>query len=391
MNKLPFNFTTKQFAGIIAVLLLGCIIACNSGNVETVTIEGSADTPTSSNFELSQTQFQSSEMKLGTLEKTTFHEVVKSTGMLDVPPEYRASVSAYFGGTVKNLSLIPGVWVKKGQVLFVLENPQYVQTQQEYLEAKGKLAYLKSDYDRQKYLVQDNVTSQKNYLKAESDYTVTRVQMESLAKKLSLMNIDPNTLNLENLQTTMAILSPISGYVNEVHISKGSFLNPSQEALTIVSTDHLHLELNVFEKDVANIRIGQAIKFRVQNNDRTEYSASVHLINKVIDEEKRSIGIHGHLEDERLSSRLNPGMYVEADIYTDSESKPSLPNDALVELDGKYYVLALLNQGNEGYTFERKEVQPGLSNNMYTEILNHQDFSDKTQFLTQGAFNLITE
>ena len=155
MNKLPFNFTTKQFAGIIAVLLLGCIIACNSGNVETVTIEGSADTPTSSNFELSQTQFQSSEMKLGTLEKTTFHEVVKSTGMLDVPPEYRASVSAYFGGTVKNLSLIPGVWVKKGQVLFVLENPQYVQTQQEYLEAKGKLAYLKSDYDRQKYLVQD--------------------------------------------------------------------------------------------------------------------------------------------------------------------------------------------------------------------------------------------
>src|SRR5690606_33026367 len=114
-------------------------------------------------------QFQSSNMVLGKMEMGSFHEVVKANGMFDVPPENRAAVSCYFGGTVKDIRLLPGQKVKKGQVLFILENPDYVQMQQDFLEAKGQLAYLKSDYERQKNLAQDNVTSQKNYLKAESE------------------------------------------------------------------------------------------------------------------------------------------------------------------------------------------------------------------------------
>lgn len=342
-------------------------------------------------YEVTKTQFESSNMTLGTMEKIPFHELVKAKGMIDVPPENRAAVSSYFGGAVKEISLLPGQSVKEGQVLFVLENPDYVQIQQDFLEAKGQLAYLQSDYERQKNLVQDSISSQKKFLKAESDYTVTSARVVSLGKKLALMNIDPNTFTLENIRTSMAVRSPISGYVTEVAISQGAFLTPSKMAVSIVNTDHVHLELNVFEKDLAKIRIGQPIRFRIQEDSSEEYEAAIYLISKTIDPEERTVGIHGHLVDEKLVQKFSPGMYVEASIFTASEEKWALPNDALVELEGSFYVLTFQNSSETGYTFVKREVKTGLSNNDHIEILAASGLDENTIFLINGTFNLIKE
>lgn len=374
---------------VVAYLLI--LASCSSDTETKLSDDTATESTTEDTYNLTINQFQSSNMALGKIEMGEFYEVVKVTGMFDVPPENRATVSSYFGGIVKDIRLLTGQSVKKGQVLFVLENPDYVQMQQDFLEAKGQLEYLKSDYERQKNLAQDNVTSQKNYLKAESDYTVTSVKVEALGKKLSLMNINPNTLTLQNIRTTIEVLSPISGYVTEVAVSKGTFLNPSQFAVSIINTAHLHLELNVFEKDLSKVKVGQPIRFRIQNNERNFYQATVFLINKMVDVGKRTVGVHGHLLDEKLTSIFNPGMYVEADIYTSSLSRMSLPQDALVDIDGRYYVLVLQNETNDGYAFTKKEVKAGLSNENKIEILNYQDFEENAKFLVKGAFNLIIE
>ena len=266
-----------------------------------------------------------------------------------------------------------------------------IEARKDYLEAKGQLTYLKSDYERQKNLAQDNVTSQKNYLKAESDYIVTKVKAESLAKKLQLMNIDPKTLTLENIRTTIQINSPIEGYVTQVDAMRGKFLSPSETAISIVDTDHMHLELNIFEKDLSKISKGQPIVFKIQEDDSQEYEAFVYLVNKIVDPENRTIGIHGHLSDEKLAERFNPGMYVEAEIYATTASKVSLPQDALVDIEGKYYVLVLKSFTENEYTFMKREVKTGLSNEGKIEILNHQEFSEDAQFLVKGAFNIITD
>jgi cobalt-zinc-cadmium efflux system membrane fusion protein len=342
-------------------------------------------------YDISATQFKSSAMKLGSLETRPFHEVVKANGMFDVPPANQASVSTFFGGTVKSIKLLPGERVKKGQLLLILENPDFVQMQQDYLEAKGQLSYLKSDYERQKNLVQDNVTSQKNFLKAESDYTVTRVKVESLSKKLALMNINSEALTIENIRTTISLTSPINGYITQVSITRGAFLNPSSTAVTIVDTDHLHLELKIFEKDLIKLRIGQSIKFKIQDDKSQQYDASVYLINKTVDIESRTVGLHGHLTDEKLAERFNPGMYVEADIYTNSTDKASLPQEAVVEMEGKSYVLVLDSSSNGDFKFLKKDVKTGTINNGFIEILNTQDFEKNVEFLVTGAFNLITD
>ncbi len=341
--------------------------------------------------ELTTKQFESSKMKLGQMELKQFHGIVKANGMFDVPPQNRVSVSSYFGGSVKEIGLLPGEPVKAGQLLFILENPDYVLLQENYLEAKGQLIYLQADYERQKNLRADNVSSQKNFLKAESDYIVTKVKLEALKKKLELMKIDPNSLTIDNIRTTIRITSPIDGYVTTVNITRGMFLNPSQVALNIVDTDHLHLELNIFERDLPDVKIGQIIRFKIQEHQTKEYFATVHLVNKTVNPVTRTIGIHGHLLDEDINDQFTPGMHVEAEIYTSTSEKIALPETAIVASEGRNFVLELVNQSENGYSFQKKEVLVGDSNEGYVEIKNAGEFAKDATFLVNGAFNLITE
>lgn len=379
-----------KFTYILYTTAFLVLASCNSNKNQTVEEETVPDIGNDT-IQLSKVQFESSNMALGTLQSLPFQQYVKTMGMIDVPPENKASISSYFEGTVKNLKLLPGEYVKRNQTLFTLENPEYVQIQQEYLEAKGQLTYLKSDYERQKTLAKEKVTSQKTFLKAESDYLVTKARFESIGKKLLLMNINPATLSLDNIRTTIAITSPIDGYVTNVNISTGAYLNPTEVAATVVNTEHLHLELNVFEKDLQKIQIGQPILFKIQNDNEAIYNAKVHIINKAVDPEKRTIGIHGHLSEEAEKIGLAPGMYAEASIVTNSVSKQALPSEAIVEMDGKNMVLVLQEKTDSGFSFLQKEVLLGDTHDNQTEILNVQDFNGNTQFLVRGAFNLITE
>ena len=326
-------------------------------------------------------------MELGQITLQEFSTVVKANGMFAVPPQNKADVSAYFAGYVKDIRLLPGDTVKKGQVLFTIENPEYVQVQRDFLEASGRLDYLRSDYERQKALMADNVTSQKNFLKAESEYKVTLAQYQSLIKQLNLMNINPRTLSGDNIRSIISVLSPLSGYATAVNISKGMFLNPSDIAITVTNTDDLHIELKIFEKDLPAVKIGQPINIRLQNNTDHVYKGKVHLVNRAIDERERTVMIHGDLLNGEDVKLFAPGMYIEGEILTTTSQYPALPSDAVVNIDNDFFGLVKENDT----IFKKVLIKAGSTNNGFTQILNSDDFGQGTQFLTKGAFNLLTE
>jgi cobalt-zinc-cadmium efflux system membrane fusion protein len=268
-----------------------------------------------------------------------------------------------------------------------MENPEYVQMQQDFLEAKGRLNYLKSDYERQKLLLDDQVTSQKNFLKAESEYKVTLVQYQSIKKKLGLMNINANTLTGENISSVISVLSPLSGFATSINASKGMFLNPSDVAMTITNTDQLHIELKIFEKDLPSVKVGQSIKIMLQNEPGKVYEGKVHLINRAINAAERTIDIHGDLVNEADAKLFAPGMYIEANILTATEKLLALPQEAVANIENDFFVLVKLSTTS----FKRMPVKIGATNNGYVQILNADDFDANTEFLTKGAFNLISE
>lgn len=373
---------------LFPVTLMLLLAACSTD--ETTTVEPESKATVSELIELTKAQFDLGEMEIGGFSQHTFKRVIKSTGSLDVPPENKSTVSAYFGGYVKTISLLQGQKVRKGEVLFTLENPEYIQVQEDFLEAKSLLSYLKADFERQKSLSTDNVSSRKTFEKAESDYRITFARYESLKRKLQLMNIEPAKITETNLRTTIAVTAPISGFVTSVLATKGMFLNPSDVALTIISTDHMHIELSIFEQDLSTVKIGQEVAFRLQNSP-TIFSASVYLINKAIDPDKRSIKVHCHLKNETDAQQFTPGMYVEADIFTSSEKSESLPVSAVVSIENRQFVLVKKRSTKNGYLFEQKEVKVGQTVDDFVHILNAHEFDQNVEFLTNGSFNLIKE
>ena len=145
---------------MIALFILTPVLffACTSENPEAGKNgnTGAAEAEqTQKEITVTAAQFEMAKMELGKITRQVFSERIQVTGMMDVPPEYKADVSVYYGGTVKDVRLLVGQDVQKGQVLFILENPGYVQMQQDYLNAKSRLSYLKTEYERQKELFKE--------------------------------------------------------------------------------------------------------------------------------------------------------------------------------------------------------------------------------------------
>ena len=335
---------------------------------------------------ISQSQFTSENMEFGKLEEQLFNHTIKTTGMIDVPPQNKAIISAFLGGYITKTPLLIGDKVKKGQVLVTLENPEFIQIQQEYLEISEQLNYLKAEFNRQKTLFDENITSQKNFLKAESAYKSNMAHFNGLRKKLVMLNINPTSVEQGRIASTINLYSPIEGYVTKVNISNGIYVSPSDIIMEIVDTNHIHLELSVFEKDILNVKKGQKIDFKIPEASNEIFEAEVHLAGTTIDKTSRIVLVHAHLNDESKANFI-VGMYVEADIITDSKKSLALPKKAIIEIDENYFILVLMKKENDTFYFEKMKVNLGVQTETFVAILNPDDFLNE-KILIEGAFML---
>lgn len=342
----------------------------------------------SNEITISKQQFESQNMQLGKLTEQAFSTIVKANGMIDVPPENKVSVSSFIGGYVTKIPLLIGDKVKKGQLVATLESTEFLELQQQYLELAEQLNYLKNEYNRQKNLYNENITSEKNYLKAESTYKSSLAIYNGLRKKLQMMNMDPARVEQGQLSSSFNLYAPIDGYITKVNVSNGMFVSSVNELVEIINTDHIHLELNVFEKDILKVKKEQIINFNVPEASTENYLAKVHLVGTSIDE-NRIIKVHGHIE-ETESTNFIVGMFVEANIVTDSENRMALPNEAISKIEDNHFVLLLESKTEEGFKFKKVKVDVGTKNENYTEILNGNDLNDK-DILTKGSYMLLSE
>ena len=369
----------KKSLYIIALSLV--LFSCKESKTEEVEQKDNGLTTVTS------AQFKSSGMEIASPTEQDFDVTVKASGKIDVPPQNRAKVNTFMGGYVKSTTLLVGNRVTKGQALLTLQNTEFLDIQKEYMEVAEQLNFLKSEYDRQKTLYDEKITSQKNYLKAESEYKRAKATHQSLRAKLLLLNINPRNVERGILTSTITIFSPITGDIVIMNANVGMYVAPSDVILEIVDTDHLHLELAVFEKDILNVKIGQKIHFKVPEASKEVFNADVHLVGKSIEGNDRTINIHGHLDD-AIKQKLLTGMFVEAEIIIDSKKGLAIPAEALVTENNKNFVLLVKNEKN-GYEFKKVSVTVGSKSEKFVEILPNTVISASSRLLTKGVFDLV--
>jgi len=376
----------KKITYKITLIALVFLTSCSEKAKKTTAVKAAETVEEHNNTEVTKTQFETAGMVLGKFTEQNFPVTVQASGMIDVPPQSKQIVTSFYGGTVKKSNLLIGDVVRKGQALVTIENPEFVDMQQEYLEIKEQLDYLKNEYERQKTLFDEKITSQKKYLKAKSDYQRQLARYKGLAKKLTMLNISTSSVEQGNITSQITLYAAISGSVTKVNVSKGTQVSPSDEIIEIINTDHIHVELTVFEKDAMKIKKGQVIRFKIPEASDDYFEAEVHLVGKTIDEKTRTVKVHGHLHKE-TKNNFNIGMFVSAFIEISNEKSIALPSDAVLEEGEGNIVFQLEKQENDHYIFEEIEVKAGKTYNGYTQILS-KDLDKEKLILVKNAYAL---
>lgn len=367
------------------VFIFMLLVACGNDKKE----EQTEKTPLKSDeLVVSKEQFEGEKMAFGTLSEHDFNSIVKVSGLIEVPTQNQSSVSTFMGGYVTKSPLLIGDEVKKGQYLLTLESTEFVEIQQRYSEIAQQLNFLKSEYTRQKTLYDEKISSEKNFLKAESDYKSSLAHYNGLKKKLQMLNINPTSVENGTISSTINLYAPIDGFVTKVNVSNGTYVSPADIILEIIDTDHIHLELSVFEKDILKVKKGQDIQFRIPEASDSIYKAEVHLVGTTIDPTNRRVVVHGHLEDDHTAFIV--GMFAEADIITGSSKGIALPKTAVIQFENDYYALVLDKETSSDYYFTKVKLDLGLQTEDVVEVLNPVSLKDK-KIVVNGTYMLLNE
>ena len=322
---------TNIFFLIVFFSLL--IISCKNKNASTEENGDKEEILPPNTVEMNDAQYKTAGIELGQVEYKVLSNVLKVNGIVNVPPQNLVSVSVNMGGFVKSTDLVQGSPVSKGQVLAVIENPEFIELQQNYLESKNKLEFAEADYNRQKDLYKENVSSEKTYQQALSEYKSLKTRMFALEQKLILIGIDTKQLTEEKISRSVSVVASISGYIKTVNINIGKYVNPTDVMFEIVNNQKLTLELSLFEKDIASVSIGQKIRFSLPDNS-IEQSAVIYQVGKTIGDDK-TVKVYAAVNNE--DKNLLPGMYVNAFIEISNDSTTSLPEEAVLTFDDKNY------------------------------------------------------
>lgn len=380
------------FNRISMVVLIGlAITSCSSKNERTMEEHHEEGDNT---VELTQAQFEQASIVVGTFEQRVIGSELRVNGIIDVPPQSNISITMPYGGFVKNTEMLPGSMVKKGQLLVVIENPEFIQFQQDYLESLASQEFLKAEYDRQKELYDEKVASGKSFQQAKSDYMANEARIKSMEARLKLIGFSVSKIKEGNVSASVNIYSPVTGAIREVYTNVGKFINPQDVIMDITNSDDLHVELTVYENDVPRIKEGQRIRFALANSPNEWREAEVFLIGSGVRED-RSVTVHGHLK--KMHSDLKPGMYIAAKIETDSNKTWVAPDESIVRFGGKHYVFVYAGErsedGQQMHDFEMLEVQKGSSEDGFTQIslLETSLEISSLKLVTSGAFTLLAK
>jgi len=353
---------------------------------------------------LTDEQMKAVGIEIGTVEQKQLSSTMKINGVLRVPNSNKANATSMFGGIIKSLHVEIGDHVKKGQVIASISNPQFIQLQEEYLSINSQLEFAEQELSRQRELNEGNAGARKNLQNATTEVNTLRTRQASLNQQIKMMGINPASLSNANLKSTLTVTSPISGSISDVFAKIGSYVDVSSPIAEIIENSALHLDLQMYEKDISSIKIGQKIDFVLTNNPNKTYSAEVYNMGASFIGDSKTIAVHSKIIGDKTG--LIDGMNITGMISLDNVLSPAVPDDAIVNADGKYYIFLVKEQEEEshdhkegenhdhshdhgseqGTRFERMQITKGASQLGYTAITPVREIPIGTHIVVKGAF-----
>ncbi|MFP3596022.1 efflux RND transporter periplasmic adaptor subunit [Chryseobacterium sp. SIMBA_029] len=350
---------------------------------------------------LTEEQMKSVGITLGSIEMKELTSTIKANGLLRVPNNNKATITSLYGGIIKTLNVQVGSFVKKGQIIASIANPEFIQLQEDYLTVNSRITFAEQEYRRQKELFDNDAGAKKNLQNADAELKTLRSRKASLQNRLQMMGINPGKVSNGNMRSGLVITAPISGTISSISAQIGSYVDVSSPVAEIIDNSSIHLDLQIFETDLPKMKVGQIVHFKLTNNPESEYDARIYSIGSSFENESKTISVHCDVTGNKAG--LIDGMNITGIVSLDKSTTAAVPNEAIVDAEGKNYIFVQTDKKpeeheeageKEGKTkehaktinFEKIEVVKGTSDVGYTAITPVRAIPSDAKIVVKNAF-----
>lgn len=340
-------------------------------------------------LEIDKKVFQSMNIEFDSVQMRNLSEAVYATGHLRLPPNNEATVTAMVGANIKDIRVIEGDKVSKGQTLVVMHHPNLIEIQTNFVELASELEYLEAEFARQQKLFDMDANSGKSFQKVKSEYLSKKARYNGEKRKLQLLNISTDNVLKGEITENLSIKSPISGYVTNIAVRNGQYISPNDEIVSIVNNDHIHADLMIFEKDAMKVKKGQKVRFSSEFIPNKEMNAVIYSVGKVFEENPKAVHIHAEIKDNKEG--LIPGIYIKGTILIDSTKVNALPETAVVREGKDFYAFVYINQDEQHVELRRVKVITGLIKDGWVEVKSILSNEKVTRIAQTQAYFLQAE
>ena len=341
---------------------------------------------------LTDEQIKTIGIELGTIEQKELTNSIKANGILTVPNQNKAFVTPLLSGVIKTLNVQPGTYVKQGQAIASIVNPDLIQMQQQLQQVNAQIALSEIELKRQKELVEGNAAPLKKLQQVQTELVTLKTQRSGLQKQLSALGAS------QSFSSSVTVRAPISGTVSKVMAQLGSNVDVSTPIAEIVNNSELHLDLYVYEKDLSKVKPNQTIHFTVTNNAGKEYDAEIFSIGTAFESNTKTIPVHAKVMGDKTG--LIDGMNVTANISLNKATVSAVPTEAIVSYQGQDFIFIVVDSAiNKGMqkenqkpmAFEKIPVAKGTTDVGYSEITLLKEIPANTKIVVKGAFFILAK
>lgn len=381
----------------ISIVSGSLLTACNQQREQASF--SSTDENIPNRVEFTPLQYQAAGIQVEKIKRKNLKEVVRASGYLEVPPQNKAVVAPLMGGVIKNIFVLEGNYVKKGQILATLEHPDLIKLQEEFIIAKSELAFMEKEYQRQKELFDEDVSSGKIFQQTESQYDAAKAKFSSLGNQLRMLGLPVNDIAAGKISPLVPLAAPITGYVSHISASIGIYAEPNNSLFELVDNSQIHCDLFIYEKDLFRVKEGQKVNFILSNlpehqqtHDSQTIEGEIFGINKSFESSTKALTVHAVIKNE--THELIPGMYVNALIEVSDNTVSAVPQEAVVQSEGSEFIFVTAKNGQPGeenISFTMKQVKTGIADLGYVEITPLESLAPDVDVVVKGTFYVLSQ
>jgi cobalt-zinc-cadmium efflux system membrane fusion protein len=328
-------------------------------------------------------------VQVATVKKAHLAGDIELVGTVTFHEDHYAVVGPLVAGRVIRLLAGAGDRVKRGQVIAEIESAEVGQARAELVAARARLAAAQANLRRESDLADRHISSERERELAQAQAATEQANVRAAVMRLRAIGLtqgDVDQAERHDLGGLVAMRAPLDGTVIERKVTLGQAVERATDAFTIADTSVVWVTLDLYEKDLFRVRVGQPVELETEAVPGQTFRGKVGFVMPVIDPATRTAKVR--LEFDNPRGLLQPGQLVTARILAQPQASVpevlAVPRSAVEQVEGKTVVFVANGSG-----FERRNVLVGRSAGDHVEI--REGLNPGERIAVEGAFLLKSE